>query len=48
MGNEKSQRYKTDDRYCRLCIEEKLAITSYNNFNEFLNQRSEMLNSCRH
>ena len=39
---------KLEDKYCNLCMEEKLAITSYNNPNELINQRSEMLNVCRH
>ena len=41
-------KYKTDDRNCLLCMEEKLAIASHNNPNELLNQWSEMLNAYRH
>ena len=29
-------------------MEEKLAIASHNNHNELLNQKSEILNLCRH
>ena len=38
-------KYKLGDKYCQLCMEEKLAIASYNNLNELLDQRSEILNS---
>ena len=41
-------KYKAGDRYWLLCIEEKLTIASYNNPNELLNQRSEILRACRH
>ena len=37
-------KYKTGDKYWQLCMEEKLAIASYNNPNELYNQRSEILN----
>ena len=30
-----------------LCMKEKFVIVSYNNPNELLNQRSEILNACR-
>ena len=36
------------NKYYNLCREEKLAIDSYNNPNELLNQRSEILNVCRY
>ena len=39
---------KEGDKYCNLCMEEKLAIVSNNNPNELLNPRSEILNICRH
>ena len=34
------------DRYCLLCMEEKLAIASYKNPRELLNPRFEILNAC--
>ena len=43
----KCRKYKAGNKYWRLCMEEKLAIASYNNPNELLNQRSEILNVCR-
>ena len=43
----KCRKYRAGDRDCILCNEEKLAIASYNNRN-LLNQRSEILNACRH
>ena len=50
MGNNflKCQKYKTGDKYCLQSMEEKLAVASYNILNELLNQRSEILNACRH
>ena len=49
MGdNKKCYKYKAGDKYCNLCMEEKLAIVSYNNPNELLNQRSEIFNVCMH
>ena len=33
------------DKYCNLCMEEKLALPSYKNPNELFNQRSEFLNN---
>ena len=36
------------DKYCNLCMEKKLGIASYNNPNELLNQKLEILNVCRH
>ena len=42
------RKYKEGDIYWQLCIEEKLAIGSYNNPKELLNQRSEILDICRH
>ena len=36
------------DKYCNLYMEEKLAIAFYYNPNELLNQKSEILNVCRH
>ena len=43
----KCRKYRASDRDCVLCNEEKLAIASYNN-KYLLNQRSEILNACRH
>ena len=40
-------KYRAGDRICRLCKEEKLVIASCKSRN-MLNQRSEVLNSCRH
>ena len=48
MGScKKCRKYRAGDRDCILCNEEKLAIASYNN-RDLLNQRSEILNACRH
>ena len=44
---EKKNIYRAGDRSCLLCMEEKLAITSCKS-RDMLNQRSEVLNSCRH
>ena len=41
------RRYRASDRDCMLCKEEKLAIASNNN-GDMLNQRSEILKTCRH
>ena len=43
----KSRKYRAGNRTCRLCREEKLAIASCKSRN-MLNQRSEVLNSCRY
>ena len=43
----KCRKYRAEDRSCLLCMEEKLAIASCKSRN-MLNQRSEVLNSCRH
>ena len=43
----KCRKYRTGDRSFFLCIEGKLAIASCKSRN-MLNQRSEVLNSCRH
>ena len=49
MGESKiCHKYKAGDKYCNLCMEEKLAITAYNNPNELLYQRLEILSVCRH
>ena len=48
IGNKKLLKYKADDRYCRLCMEENLAIASSNNSSELLNQTSEILKAFRH
>ena len=49
IGDRKKYRKsKAGDKFCNLCMEEKLVITSNNNPNELLNQRSEILNDCRH
>ena len=44
----KFRKYKAGDEYGKICMEEKLAIISYNNPTELRNQRSEILNICRH
>ena len=44
----KCHKYRAGNKYCLLCMEEKLAIASYDNSRELLNQRSEVLNTCRH
>ena len=43
----KCHKYRAGDRDCLLCMEEKLAIASCKS-RDMLNQRSEVLNSCRH
>ena len=43
----KCRKYRAGNRTRRLCMEEKLAIASCKSMN-MLNQRSEVLNSCRH
>ena len=43
----KCHKYRAGDRICWLCMEEKLAIASCKSRN-MLNQRLEVLNSCRH
>ena len=43
----KCRKYRAGDRICRLCMEEKLSIAACKSRN-MLNQRSEVLNSCRH
>ena len=43
----KCRKYRAGDRDCLLCMEEKLAIASCKS-RDMLNQRSEVLNSCRH
>ena len=35
------------DKYCKLCMEEKLTIATYDRPKELLNQRSEIFNICR-
>ena len=45
-NNKKFRKYKVDDKYCLLCMENTLAIASYNNPNELLNQTSEILKAC--
>ena len=35
------------DIYCNSCMEEKLALASFNNPNELIIQRSEILIVCR-
>ena len=42
------RRCKGGDRYCKLCMEEKLSIATYNKSKELLNQRSEIFNICTH
>ena len=43
----KCRKYRAGDRDCMLCVEEKLAIASCKS-RDMLNQRSEVLNSCKH
>ena len=43
----KCHKYKAGDKDCLLCNEEKLAIASCKN-RDMLNQRLEVLNSCKH
>ena len=43
----KCRKYRAGDRDCLLCNEEKLAIASCKS-RDMLNQRSEVLNSCKH
>ena len=43
----KCHKFRASNRYCIVCNEEKLSIASYNN-KDLLNQRSEVLNACRH
>ena len=42
----KCRKYMAGDRDCMLCVEEKLAIASCKR-RDMLNQRSEVLNSCK-
>ena len=37
-----------ENRYCKLCMEEKLTIATYNKPKELLNQRFEIFDICRH
>ena len=46
VENKRCRKYKAGDKYCHLRMEEKLAIASYHNPNELLNQRSEIPNAC--
>ena len=39
---------KSGDKFSLLSMKEKLAIATYNNSEELLNQRSEILNGCGH
>ena len=39
--------YKGSEIYCKLCMEEKLTIATYNRPKELLNQTSEVLNIYR-
>ena len=41
------RKYKAGDKFCQLCMEEKLSIICYNNPKELLNHRSEELNICK-
>ena len=43
----KCRKYRAGDRDCLLCHEEKLATASCKS-RDMLNQRSEVLNSCKH
>ena len=49
MGSykKKCRKYRVGDKDCMLCNEEKLAI-AYCNGRDMLNQRSEVLNNCKH
>ena len=44
----KCRKYKSGNRYCNLCIEEKLALASHSNPNELPKEMSEILNVFRH
>ena len=46
--SKKCRKYKAGDKYWPLCLEEKIAIVSYNNPNELLTQRPEILNASKH
>ena len=49
MGDsKKSRKYNAVNKYCQLCIEEKLAIASCNHPNKLLNQKSEIVNTHKH
>ena len=41
-------KYKGAERYCKLCMKEKLTIATYNKPKELLNHRSEIFDICRH
>ena len=43
----KYRKYRSGNRTCNLCMEEKLVIANCKSKN-MLNKRSEVLNSCRH
>ena len=40
--------YNNITKRCQLCLQEKLAIISYENPEDLLNKKSEILNKCRH
>ena len=47
MGDiKRCYRYKAGDKYCLLCMEEKLTIAFYDNTNELLNQRLGVSSWC--
>ena len=40
--------YSNITKRCPLCLQEKLAIISYEKPEELLNKRSELISKCRH
>lgn len=51
MGNLnlfRCSKYEAGQKFCKLCIEEKLAIALYKEHNDLLNYKTEILNKCRH
>ena len=41
-------KYKAGNRYCKLCVEIKLTIATYDKLKELLKQRSEIFDICKH
>ena len=44
LDSKNCHKYKAGDKYWQLGMEEKVAIPSYNNSNELVDQKSEILN----
>ena len=40
--------YSNKTKKCPLCLHEKLAILTYENEQELLNKRNEVISTCRH